>query len=209
MPILAQAAATTWTDKWEHYSFVATVFAAVWAAVWAIKQWKRESKWRRQDQEKERETKHEELAQRKQELRWKQAELARTMMDTIFDFSPSNDAWRMVDGETRYKDEDGNDYQIDMNLVRRALPQPWSEECGGPEVYARWCFDALFYYLEQIEHSVQLGILHFEDLEAPASYYIALMAKDKKLFQDYAELIRFRRAIAFLERFAEWHEAKP
>jgi len=70
----------------------------------------------------------------------------------------------------------------------------------------RWCFDALFYSLEQIEHSLQLGLLRFEDLEAPASYYVALMARDKKLFQDYAELIRFRRAVKFLERFPEWRE---
>jgi hypothetical protein len=207
IPILAQAAATSATDKWEHYSFVATVFAAIWAAVWAIRQWKRESQWRRQDQEKERQAKHEELAQRKQELRWKQAELARKMTDAIFDYPPSNDAWRMVDGEIRYK-EDGNEMQIDMALVRGALPKPWSDECGGPQVYARWCFDALFYYLEQLEHALQLDILNFEDLEASASYYVSLMAEDKKLFQDYAELIGFRRAVAFLERFADWRNAR-
>ena len=49
-----------------------------------------------------------ELKQRAEELRWKQAELARTLLDEIFDFAPSNDALRMVDGEVDYKDENGN-----------------------------------------------------------------------------------------------------
>ncbi|MBI4660018.1 MAG: hypothetical protein HY735_14350 [Verrucomicrobia bacterium] len=205
IPIFAAAV----TDNVEHYSFVATIFGVIWAAVWAVKQWREETGRRREDQAKERESKRTEVLQREQELRWKQAELARIMFDGIFDYDPSNDAWRMVDGEEEgYKNSRGNEYRINMDLVRQALPAPWSDERGGPEVYVRWCFDALFYSLEQIEHSVQLGILRFEDLEAPAAYYVALMTKDKKLFQDYAELIRFRRAVQFMERFPEWRDKK-
>ena len=196
-------------DRSEHWSFVATIFAAIFTAVWAIFQWRDETAKRREDQEKERESKRAALAQQQQELRWKQAELAREMMDAIFDYVPSNDAWRMVDGEVQgYKDSLGNEYQIDMDMVRSSLPHPWNERRGGAQVYVRWCFDALFYYLEQIEHSVQLGILRFEDLEAPAAYYVALMANDKTLFQDYAAQIRFRRAVQFMERFPEWREPK-
>jgi hypothetical protein len=204
IPLLAEAG----TDKWEHYSFVATVFAAIWAAVWAVKQWRDETAKRREDLVKERETKRAELLQREQELRWKQAELARTLLDEIFDYGPSNDAWRMVDGEKIYTDDKDNEYHITMEIVRQALPKPWNDESSGSNLYIRWCFDALFYYLERLEQSVQVKLVRFEDLAAPTAYYIALMAKDKKIFQDYAELIRFHRAVQFLERFPEWRDTK-
>ncbi len=206
-PILAAGG----TDAAEHWSFVATIFAAIWATVWAVRQSRQEAVLRREAQEKEREAQEKEreverakLAQREQELRWKQAELARQMLDEIFDYGPSNDAWRMVDDEEAYKDDKGNQYRINMDQVRRALPKPWSDECSGPDVYVRWCFDALFYYLERLEQSVRIKLVRIEDLTASTSYYIELMAKDKKLFQDYAKLIHFNGAIAFMERFPEW-----
>jgi hypothetical protein len=189
---------------WETASFQAAVFSAIFtilagivAGVWAVITWQREAKWRREDHEAD-------LQQRKEELRWKQAELARDLLDDIFDYSPSNDAWRMVDGEESYKDAEENKFQIDMVHVRRALPKPWNDERGGPDVYVRWCFDALFYYLERLESSLKLELVRMEDLTASASYYIALMATDKKLFEDYAKVIRFPGAIAFMERFPEW-----
>jgi hypothetical protein len=177
-------------DLWEVRSFQVAVFSAILtaftgflAAWWAVWVW-----WR--------------------DLRWKQAELARTLLDEIFDYGPSNDAWRMVDGEETYNEEKGNVYLINMDQVRRALPKPWNDDRGGPDVYVRWCFDALLYYLERLEQSVKIKLVRIEDLTAPTSYYIALMANDKKLFQDYAELIRFRGAIAFMNRFPEWHDKK-
>ena len=205
-PILAASD----TGLLEQISYIATIFAAIWAAVWAVKQLREESARRREDQAKERESKRMELLQREQELRWKQAELARTMLDGIFDYDPSNDAWRMVDGETDgYNDSRGNTHRISMDLVRSSLPGAWNDDSGGPQVYVRWCFDALFYFLEQLEHSVQLGILRFEDLKAPLAYYVALMAKDKKMFQDYAERIGFHRAVQLMERFPDWREITP
>lgn len=204
LPFIAQASGS----PWESLSFKAAAFSAIFTAVggicagvWAVVVWRREARWRREDREAE-------LKQRQEELRWKQAELARQLLDDIFDYGPSNDAWRLVDGEEVYKDEKGNEYRINMDMVRRALPKPWSDECAGPEVYIRWCFDALLYYLERLEQSVQIELVRFEDLAASTSYYIDLMAKDKQLFQDYAELIRFNRAIAFMNRFSEWRDRR-
>ena len=196
-PLMAEASG----NPWETLSFKAAAFSVVFASlagicagVWAVVVWRREARWRREDHAAE-------LTQKQEELRWKQAELARTLLDEIFDYAPSNDAWRMVDGEENYKN---GQFRITMDDVRRALPKPWNNESGGPEVYVRSCFDALFYYLERLEQSVQTKLVRIEDLAAPTAYYVALMAMDKKLFQDYAELIRFHRAVAFLNRFPEW-----
>jgi hypothetical protein len=183
IPILADASSAR--ELWELGSFKATIAAtlitigsAVVTGGFAVLQWRKE-------------------------LRWKQAELARTLLDEIFDYDPSNDAWRMVDGKEIYKDGKGNEYRINMGLVRQALPTPWADDRGGQDVYIRWCFDALLYYLERLEQSVQINLVRMEDLTAPTSYYIELMAKDKKLFRDYAELIRFHGAVAFMNRFPE------
>jgi len=190
MHIIMLAESETVKNLWELWSFKATVIAtlitfisAVVTGGFAVWQWRKD-------------------------LRWKQAELARILLDEIFDYDPSNDAWRMVDGEETYKDAQGDQYRIDMAMVRKALPKPWNDECAGPDVYVRWCFDALFYYLERLEQSVQIKLVRVEDLIAPTSYYIALMAQDKKLFEDYAKLIRFKRALDFMNRFPEWRDKK-
>ena len=187
-PLLADGG--TISSLWELRSFKATVAAtlitlgsAVVTVGFAVWQWRKD-------------------------YRWKQAELARELLDEIFDYAPSNDALRMVDGEEFYRDEEDHSFNINMNLVRQALPKPWSDSKVGPDVYVRWCFDALFYYLERIEQSVQIKLVRIEDLAGSTSYYITLMARDKKIFTDYAELIGFHRAVAFLNRFPEWRDTK-
>lgn len=149
IPILAEVSSAK--DLWELWSFQAVVAAtlitlvsAVVTGGFAVWQWRKE-------------------------LRWKQAELARILLDEIFDYGPSNDAWRMVDGEKLYKDDQGNEYHITMDLVRQALPKPWNDERSGSNLYVRWCFDALFYYLERLDQSVKIKLVRIEDLTAPTA----------------------------------------
>jgi len=199
LPIIAEAAGNPWETlsfKAAVYLAIFTILAGICAGIWAVVVWRREAEWRREDHAAE-------LKQRAEELGWKQAELARTLLDEIFDYGQSNDAWRMVDGEKKYKDGD-NEHHITMDLVRQALPKPWHDGSGGTNLYVRCCFDALFYYLERLEQPVKSNLVRFEDLSAPITYYISLMAKDKKLFLEYAELIRFHGAVAFMNRFPEW-----
>jgi hypothetical protein len=200
LPFVAEVSGKPWETlsfKAAIFSAIFTVLAGICAGIWAVIVWRKEALWRREDHAAE-------VNQREVELRWKQAELARQLLDEIFDYGPSNDAWRMVDGEEAYKDNDNNEYRIGMDLVRRALPKPWNDDSHGPEVYVRWCFDALLYYLERLEQCVQIKLVRFEDLAASTSYYIKLMAKDKKLIQDYAEAIGFHGAVTFMNRFPEW-----
>jgi hypothetical protein len=189
--------------------------AGICAGVWAIAQWLREMAWRREDRKKERESEREERSLRQQELQWKQAELARELLDDIFDYKPSNDAWEMVDGETDFKDMDGVRLHITIEDVRRALtlteesgililPNATDSETKQKEKYIRWCFDALFYYLERLEQSLRTEVVRFGDLRSSATYYVALMATDKKYFQDYCKFIGFEGAVAFMNRFLEW-----
>src|SRR5215471_11296281 len=134
------AEANPMRDLWELLSFKATVITALLTLAGGVV------------------TAALAVRQSRKDYRWKQAELARSLLDDIFDDPPSNDAWRMVDGEELYEDEQGNKYQITMADVRRALPRPWNDDKGGKDVYIRWCFDDLFYYLERLESSVHLKL---------------------------------------------------
>jgi hypothetical protein len=94
----AEASAKGWNwDLVTHVAETVTIFSAVLTGAFALYQWRKD-------------------------LRWKQAELARTMLDEIFDYPPSDDAWRMVDGETNYKTSEGIAYTITIADVRAALP---------------------------------------------------------------------------------------
>ncbi len=189
-PILADAV----HDYWEILSFKVAVFSAICTGAWAVWLWRKD-------------------------YRWKQAELARTLLDEIFDYKPSDVAWRIVDGETAFKIKK-METEITMDDVRRALRVARNEagqeallddvdaEKRRKDDYIRWCFDALFYYLERLEQSCEIKVVRFDDLLASASYYMKLMAKDKELFEKYAEFIHLRRAVAFMKRFPEWPATK-
>ena len=189
-PILADAV----HDFWEIASFKVAVFGAIAAALWAVWQWRRD-------------------------YRWKQAELARTLLDEIFDYKPSDVAWRIVDGETTFKIKK-KETEITMDDVRRALRvarndageeallEDANEERRRKDEYVRRCFDALFYYLERLEQSCEIKVVRFDDLLASASYYINLMAKNDELFEKYAEFIQLGRAVAFMKRFPQWPAPK-
>ncbi|MCI0538423.1 MAG: hypothetical protein L0Z50_24720, partial [Verrucomicrobiales bacterium] len=194
------------------FSAIFAVLAGICAGVWAVVVWRREAIWRREDHEAE-------LHQRDQELQWKQAELARQLLDDIFDHRPSEDAWDMVDGETEFKDLDGKNLEISKADIKRALKltivagkpvllDGANEEEQREEKYVRYCFDALFYYLERLERSLTIKVVRFDDLVAPTGYYITLMSDDKSLFEEYSRFIGFDGAIAFMNRFPEWRNAR-
>jgi hypothetical protein len=210
-PFLAQALANL-SSEIAVFSAIFTVFGGICAGVWAVVVWRREATWRREDREAE-------LKQRKEELRWKQAELARQLLDDIFDFAPSRNAWDMVDGITEFKNDADQEIEVNEGDIKRALEltmvegqlalrNSHDEKARREEKFIRDCFDALFYYIERLERSLRIKVVHFDDLSAPSGYYINLMAARKMLFKRYAEFIGFDGAIAFMERFPEWREKK-
>jgi len=103
LPLVAQTAPGG--GGWDTASLVAaigvmvTVLIACVTGAWAVFTWKKESESKRASLDRQ-------LKHREEVLRWKQAELAREMLDEIFDYTPSDEAWRMVDGGTTYKDRE-------------------------------------------------------------------------------------------------------
>jgi hypothetical protein len=221
-PLLAEASG----NSWETISYIAAAMLACYTIIMGLRQWNRDLEWKKQDRENELKARQEERLQRDQELLWKQAELARKLLDDIFDYRPSDDAWKMVDEETTFvvggkssfsPDLKKRKIEIKKEHIKQALElnkgktdlmvvlkDPDDEEYQIRIKYVRWCFDALFYYLERLEQSIEVNVVRFGDLKSPASYYIAKMSGEKEIYQNYAEFISFHGAVKFMERFSEW-----
>jgi hypothetical protein len=83
----------------------------------------------------------------RRDYRWKQAELARRLLDDIYEYELSNAAWGMVDGKTHFQGKQG-EVIVNMDDVRRALRLPLqdgrNESARYKNLFIRECFDALF-----------------------------------------------------------------
>jgi|SRR5215204_4224341 len=147
------------------------------------------------------------LKQRKRELRWKQAELGKKIIDEIFDYQPSRDALLMVEGRKRhYKITEGDSEVIVYPEIISALRLEVSNN-RRRQIYIQDGFDSLFYYLDRIEHFLGINLITFDDVRNPMEYYARKMAKDKKVFLDYINTINYKGAAEFLNRFQSWQQA--
>jgi hypothetical protein len=182
---------------WEENSFKAAVFGAIATfalgiatGIWGVIVWRKD-------------------------YRWKQAELARKLLDELYEYERSNAAVELIDGTTHFVTSEGK-FRATRGDMQEALAMEittegekrlrvYADEQQHPHlVFIRKCFDGLFYYLERFEQSCEIKVVVFEDLRASTSYCVKLMAKDKKLFEDYAKFIHYHRAVTFLRRFPEW-----
>jgi hypothetical protein len=155
------------------------------------------------------------LWQQRQELRWKQAELARELMDKWFSWAGSNNALRMVDeGAGEYSVEGYGTHQVDPSVdIPRALAVTGSRDnwqsVSNSELdrLVRKSFDVLLYCFERVEHSIQIGVVKRGDVAVPAEYYVKQLARFYAPIATYMEHVEFPRARQFLERFSGWNSA--
>lgn len=192
--MLVPADPPTW---WEQLSWQAATFAALFAAIAALVQ----GAWA--------------LRERRRELRWKQAELARVLMDEWFGREPSNTALVMIDeGNGRYGSKDLGAYDVNAGDVRSALAITGSGDhahatnSSDKDRFLRICFDALFFQFERAQHSIDIGVVRRKDMEVPTGYYVrrlATFASEVERYLEFSELLRARK---FLRSFRGWPSAR-
>jgi hypothetical protein len=142
--------------------------------------------------------------QRRRELRWKQAEVGRDLMDKLLDEPLSNATLLMLDSNAReYRITDQDKVTIRAADMLRALDADNLPE-GPSYEFVRDAFDTFYYYLDRFEHFIQVGLTRFEDVKSPIDYYIDYLAEDKALHIKYIALTRYTRVSLFLERFENW-----
>lgn len=124
------------------------------------------------------------------EHRWEKAKLSHDMLDALF----------AID-EPAYKALDMLDDTDNLSRIRIALninTDNLDKSKTSQEI--RFCFDSLFYFLERIEHSLEIRIIKFNDIKSYFKYYADLLNKDN-LFINYANHIHYYKVKIFLDKF--------
>jgi hypothetical protein len=149
------------------------------------------------------------IIQRKRELRWKQAELARKLIDDLFNDEDASQALYILDDVNRpYKDCDGTP----MNASRSDLMRSINNSLTGARLDQReesiiFNVDSLLYFLNRIDLSLKSKLIVFDDIVAPFDYYLSLMRQDKEAFTNYMKKVGYPNLPHFCNRFPCWKAA--
>jgi hypothetical protein len=146
------------------------------------------------------------IQQRRKELRWKQAELARKLLDDLFADVDAAQGLYMLDG-VRYPYKDFYDQAIEVrteDVVVTLNKMLATQHLDGKETKILFCLDSLLYFLNRIENSLISGLVLFQDINTPCEYYVALIARHKSVFSQYMLRVGYKSLLYFCERFSTW-----
>lgn len=156
------------------------------------------AEWRRTTEQRK-----EELKQRQREFRHKQASFARELTREVFSDHRSRAALKMLDWlAAEYMDENGASYQIHRNELQSAL-RTSDFTFTDKEKFIRTRFEALYDYLEQIEHLIDLEVINFDDIETVFRYYMIRAIRPSIRHFEFLDYYDYPRAKSFLERFED------
>ena len=138
------------------------------------------------------------------ELRWKQAELGRQMVDKMM----ADEGWKAM--EMMDWDDEGRDYEINghkekfnANAVYTALEKSTSDD---KDRYIIDRLDRSFFLVSQLESAVRSDLVRFEDVRWPLSWYAAKrMCPRKQLFEAYMKEDAAPETLRFFQRLDEWN----
>lgn len=141
------------------------------------------------------------------ELRWKQAELARDMVNKMM----ADEGWKAM--EMMDWDDAGRDYEINghkekinVYAVYTALEKSESDE-KDRHIIDR--LDRAFFLVSQLEAAVRSDVVRLEDVRWPLSWYAARrMCPRKQLFEVYMKENAAPETLHFFERLNEWRNCK-
>ena len=137
------------------------------------------------------------------ELRWKQAELAREMVNKMMD----DEGWKAMEmmdweDEGREYEINGHKEKINANAVYTALEKSESTD-KDRHIIDR--LDRTFFLVSQLESAVRSDLVRIEDVRFPLSWYAAKrMCPRKKLFEDYMKENAAPETLQFFQRLDEW-----
>ncbi len=151
--------------------------------------------------------------QRREDMRWKQAEMAKKCLDEIFSNSQARAALRMLDWTGAiYAKPDGTKTGPIKHEERRVALRAKSTfffPSGDDGPFIRDAYDELFDGFERLEHFIRIKLILFEDVKQPLSYYVGKLAvqEERVVIQPFLKEYGFQLAQDFLHRFPVWNEA--
>lgn len=129
--------------------------------------------------------------QRADELRWKQANAAKELLDDIHNHELARQAIHMLDwadGSPEYKVSENVSTVISYPDVLKALAMNKAERCDDKSAYIRDCFDWFFYRVDRIEHYIRRGLIEFDDVKDVFKVYASELTRHE---QEYSDFLRF------------------
>lgn len=152
--------------------------------------------------------------QRREDMRWRQAEMAKRCLDEMRADPLARAALKMLDWSgLRYERPGGGTTGvIDRDTRRAALRTTntmFADKDDAP--FIRDAYDALFDGFERLEHFTRMKLIDFDDVEPAFRYYVEKMSApdDRAIFVSFLDTYGFALAAAFLERFAPWRLSQP
>jgi len=147
------------------------------------------------------------LGQNKKELRWKQAGLAREMVNKMLD-DEGWDAMLMLDWE-----DQGREFEIKKEvkevIKREDIDKALAAEgrtFTDKEVFIRDRFDRLFFLVGQLESAVKSNLVKIGDVRFPLSWYARhRMSERKELFENYMVKFSPPETLKFFRGLKEWN----
>jgi hypothetical protein len=149
------------------------------------------------------------IAEWRKNLRWKQAEMAKTCLDEIWNDQLAFAALKMLDWTgLSFKLPDGDRTpQITHEQRRNSLRVIDTEfPPGDPGPFIRDAFDNLFDGFERLEHFIRIKLIRFEDVEPRLRYYVGKLGTDdeRPVVEVFLNAYGFALTSRFLERFSSW-----
>jgi hypothetical protein len=145
--------------------------------------------------------------QRERDLRWKQAEAAKTLNDEMLDDAESKLALEMLDYTGRsFQFPSGRSSVVTHEDLRQAF-DPANPATVDKLADIRYCFDGLYYYFATLQHHIKSTLILPEDVAFPLDYYVPLIAEYRPELEAYLTRYRLHQAKAFLERYDSWKTA--
>ena len=144
--------------------------------------------------------------QRKIEFRWKQTKEAKNLIDEMLTEDDSKNATYMIDWSGReYQINELHKETITWDDVRTAL-RIVGEGFDDKEVYIRDCFDALLFYTERMEDSINNNLFKFEDVSFPIKYYIDTIVEHnlREAVDAYIVKYKFINSKNFFDKIKSW-----
>jgi hypothetical protein len=141
------------------------------------------------------------------ELRWKQSELAREMVNKMM----GDEGWKAMEmmdweDEGREYEINGQKEKINVSAVYAALEK---NESTDKDRHIIDRLDRTFFLVSQLESAVRSDLVRIEDVRFPLSWYAAKrMCPRKQLFEAYMKENAAPETLHFFQRLDEWRNCK-
>lgn len=144
------------------------------------------------------------IEQRRSELRWRQANAAKEIIDDIHHNDWAKNAVTMLDwSEGNHGCEFKEGKPVEISYLKDVIPalQKIQPECSSVEQDIVYCFDWFFYFIDRVEHYIRTSLIEFEDVKEVFKPYNKKIRMHKQVFEDFMSAHSYESASNFWKRY--------